>query len=48
MNISTLNKSKVLLYQIPGSGDQQGGQSFPEQALWRGQMVNNLNVYFYV
>ena len=31
-----------------GEVDQQGDQSSPEQALWRGQMVDNLNVYFYV
>ena len=31
-----------------GEVNQQGGQSFPEQALWRGHMVDNLNVYFYV
>ena len=68
MNIWTLNKSKVLLYQMQvplnflltiffplGSGDDgdwrgwsMGDQSSPEQALWRGQMVDNLNVYFYV
>ena len=31
-----------------GGGWSSGGQSSPEQALWRGQMVDNLNVYFYV
>ena len=29
-----------------GEVDQQGDQSSPEQALWRGQMVDNLNVYY--
>ena len=69
MNISTLSKSKVLLYQMQvplnflltvsfplGSGDDGdwggwwiGGPELSwTSTIWRGQMVDNLNVYFYV
>ena len=69
MNIWTLNKSKVLLYQMQvplnfllpiffplGSGDDgdwggwsTGGSELSwTSTIWRGQMVDNLNVYFYV